>query len=424
MNTNIKLDSLPALPGVYLFKNHDHQIIYIGKAVSIRHRVKSYFQDHQDPHESWKLKNLVKEIAFVDYIIAKTEEDALILEAQLIKEKQPKFNVLLKDGQPFLYFFITNQELPKLKIARNKKERGTYFGPFLKKVHARRVMEFIEREFQLKFCDKKMPTGCLDYHMGLCIGTCMDSINLDEYKFRLELVKKLLSNDFESFTTMLVNKIAECSATLNFERAQHLYRYLENAQAIANTLKNHFKLAEYKGEILYVSSKLSRQKIRPSNIGQQLKEFLQLSKEPETIDCFDISHFQSRSLVGSCVRFTNGSPETSKFRRFRIKTLEQQNDYAALQEIVQRRYRNPDDIPDLILIDGGKGQLSAVQAVLPATANCVSLAKKEERLFTNNHKESVYLDEKSEVGQLLMAIRDYAHHFAISYHRKRREKIL
>jgi len=416
MNSSINLDTLPALPGIYLFKDHTQAIIYIGKAVSIKSRVKSYFQDR---YQNSKLNALVSEIASVDYIITKNEEDALILEASLIKEKQPKFNILLKDGQPFVYFLVTDAELPELKIVRNKKERGTYFGPFLKKQHARRVLEFIEREFQLKQCNKKIATGCLDYHMGLCAGSCTGTVNQEEHLFKIELVKKLLKKDFESFRTTLVNSIALAVAALEFERAQHLHRYLDNMDALTNAITNHFSRTDYQTEVVYVSSKLSRQPVRPSDIGKQLQQFLQTPNEIKTIDCFDISHFQSRSIVGSCVRFTDGNPDKNKFRRFAIKTLIEQNDYAALQEIIERRYRNPEEIPDLIVIDGGKGQLSSALAVLPTSARCVSIAKKEEKLFTNTHTEGVYLDEKSDVGQLFIAIRDYAHHFAISYHRKK-----
>lgn len=156
----------------------------------------------------------------------------------------------------------------------------------------------------------------------------------------------------------------------------------------------------------------------------ELQKLLKLDQLPYTIDCFDISHFQSNELVGSCVRFTHGLPDKNNFRRFKIKTLTTQNDYAALQEIVARRYKDPRDIPDLVVIDGGKGQLSAVQQIIP-TASCIALAKREERIFgTMIPHDGIVLDPHSEHGKLLIALRDYAHHFAINYHRLRRIKKL
>lgn len=156
---------------------------------------------------------------------------------------------------------------------------------------------------------------------------------------------------------------------------------------------------------------------------EELKVLLALKTVPKTIDCFDISHFQSSYLVGSCIRFTHGVPDKSKFRRFRIKTLSEQNDYAALQEIVQRRYRDAKELPDIVMIDGGKGQLNAVKDLYPTTA-FISLAKKEEILFTSNYPQGIHLDPLSNAGQILMYLRDYAHHFAVSYHKVLRSKNL
>ena len=157
-------------------------------------------------------------------------------------------------------------------------------------------------------------------------------------------------------------------------------------------------------------------------VGEQLAQFLGVDTEIKTVDCFDISHFQSRFLVGSCVRFTGGLPEKNKFRRFKIKTLDVQNDYAALQEIVSRRYREG-DIPDLVLIDGGKGQLSAVTTIIPQ-AHCISIAKREETIYSNAWRQGRVLDVHDPVAKLLISLRDYAHHFAVSYHKVRRKKII
>lgn len=417
---NIDLEKLPKLPGVYIFKNAQNVIIYIGKAVSIKDRVKSYFLKN---NPDWKIHFLLSEADSVDYIITKNEEEALVLEAQLVQEKQPKFNVLLKEGNPFVYFLITQPDLknnlPSFELVRTKKQKGFYAGPFINKQKARAVYEFLVREFRLRRCNKKIPSGCLDYHLGFCSGSCRDDFDVADYLFRIDLVKNLLRKDFVTFQQMLQEKIKEAVQQLDFERAKHFHKYLESFDAIVVYLENNYNPEKYEQEITYASSALSRSTVKPSDIGSLLKDFLKIDYEPRTIDCFDISHFQGKWIVGSCVRFIDGLPDKNKFRRFKIKTLIDQNDYAALQEIVQRRYRDRDDLPDIVLIDGGKGQLSSVREVLP-DAYCISLAKKEETLYGPGFMEGKLLDLKTEVGKLLIGIRDYAHHFAIAYHRKKR----
>lgn len=413
---HIDIDNLPKLPGIYIFKNIENKILYIGKAISIKDRVKSYFAKN---NQDWKIKYLLEEAESVDYIITKNEEEALVLEAQLVKENQPKFNVLLKEGHPFLYFLITDGVTPRFEIVRNRKQKGTYFGPFVNKNQARNVYEFLLREFQLRICTKKIANGCLEYHLGFCSGLCKVDFNLSDYLFRLELLKKLLKKDFEQFKHMLTERIALASKNLEYEKAAHYVQYMHNIDRITVYLENNYFPEKYQEEIIYKTSMISRQPIKPRDIGFTLKEFLGLSFEPSTIDCFDISHFQGKWIVGSCIRFTHGVPEKNKFRRFKIKTLTDQNDYAALQEIVQRRYRDVTEIPDIVMIDGGKGQLSSVKDVLPQ-AYCISLAKREEILYGPGFMDGKHLDIKSDVGRLLMGIRDYAHHFAISYHRIKR----
>lgn len=413
---NFKLDELPKLPGIYIFKNASNEIIYIGKAVSIRDRVKSYFAKNLN---DWKIDALLEELDSIDYIITSTEEEALILEAQLVKEKQPKFNVLLKEGQPFVYFLITSDELPKLEVVRNKDRKGIYFGPFLNRSQARKVHEYLLREFRLKICNKHIPNGCLDYHLGFCSGSCRSDFDVKDYLFRLELVKDLLKNNIDHFKENLSQKISDATLNLDFEKAAHLHKYLENLDKILIYLEHNYKPSKYESEVIYKSSLLSKTDIKSTDIGPELQHFLHLNFEPKTIDCFDVSHFQGKWIVGSCIRFADGRPDKNKFRRFRIKTLVDQNDYAALQEIVLRRYRNRDEIPDIILIDGGKGQLSAVKSVLPE-GYILSLAKREETLFGPGFEDGMKLDLKSKIGHLFVAIRDYAHHFAITYHRKKR----
>ncbi len=414
------IKKLPKLPGIYVFKDKQSGIIYIGKAKSLHSRVISYFRRQND---DWKVQELIKEHASLEYILTKNEIEALLLEAQLIRTFKPKYNVLLKNTNPFVYLLITAQPLPELKIVRIKKEKGVYFGPFLYKAKANSVYEYLMRTLRLRLCSAKIDQGCLDYHMGRCAGNCLSSFNEEEYKMRIALAQRMLEGNYTACEALLKQQIKEHNLRMEFEKSKNLSKYFNDLEIIFATLKTGFSETKYVKDISAIITTL-RQKIeRPMQAFEELKVLLGLENIPTTIDCFDISHFQSSYLVGSCVRFTHGVPDKNKFRRFRIKTLTEQNDYASLQQIVQRRYRDPQELPDIVMIDGGKGQLNAVKDLFPSTP-FISLAKKEEILFTSNHPEGIHLDPQSSVGQILMYIRDYAHHFAVSYHKVLRSKNL
>ncbi len=411
--------NLPDLPGVYFFKNADNTIIYIGKAKSLKKRVSSYFQKKDS---DWKIHELIKEHTIVEHIITKNETEALLLEAQLIKKYQPKYNVLLKSGNPFLFIHITDEELPKLELLRTKKGKGIFFGPFLHKQQARGAYNYLITTFKLYMCGKKIANGCLDYHIGRCAGSCMNNFDTADYLTRLHLARQALENNHADFITLLKSRINEYNKKLEFEKARNLAIYLQQFDVIFATLRTKFSDTKYAHEITITELHKKRPVENYDESLIELQTFLHLSTTPRTIDCFDISHFQSHALVGSCVRFTNGIPEKNKFRRFKIKTLVQQNDYAALQEIVTRRYKDTQDLPDVILIDGGKGQRNAVKDI--TSVPCISLAKREERVFSDLHPEGFILNIHTPLGQLLIALRDYAHHFAITYQRARYKKEL
>lgn len=413
----LKAKNLPSLPGVYLFKDEHNEILYIGKAKSLKNRVRSYFAKNTD----WKVQALLQEAHDIDHVITNTEVEAMLLEAQLIGEHKPKFNVLLKSGQPFIYIMFTKSELPELKIVRNKKEKGFYFGPFLHKRQARSVAKFLIDTFKLQICNKKIPNGCLDYHIGRCAGACKDQFDPQEYLFRIELAKDALKKNHKRFLKTLNQKMKELTKELAFEKAKKLHQYVLDLDMIFHTLHVKYSHEKYEPSVFIAMHQTKRLPVDKEQLAQSLQELLKTEKPIRTIDCFDISHFQSSYLVGSCVRFSNGLPDKNNFRRFKIRTLKEQNDYAALHEIVSRRYKNPDDLPDLVLIDGGKGQLSAVNNLFPQTP-FVSLAKREETLFTPLHPDGIVLDVKTPMGKTLIALRDYAHHFAVSYHKLRRHK--
>lgn len=405
--------SFPKAAGVYLFKDAHNSVIYIGKAKNLHNRVSSYFRRQ---NTDWKAHALVAECADVDFVTTKNETEALLLEAQLIKEHQPKFNVLLKSGQPFVYLLFTAATLPTLQVVRNKKEKGTYFGPFLHKIATRKVHQFLMNTFRLNVCNKKIPNGCLDFHLGRCAGSCQEQFDTADYLVRLELAKQALKKDHKNFTATIKQQIVQYNSALAFEKSKQLVDYLENMELIFETINTKFSEDKYDARIFELLVPRQPEDDYFEVTGPAIQQLLQLHEIPLKIDCFDISHFQSSYLVGSCVRFTAGQPDKNSFRRFKIKSLQQQNDYAALQEIVARRYKTEEDLPDLIVIDGGKGQLSAALMVAPDVP-CVSLAKREERLFCAAYPEGVVLDVQTPAGKLFIALRDYAHHFAITYHR-------
>lgn len=504
---------LPALPGVYIFKDANQQIMYIGKAKNLKNRGRQYIQRLGI---DVKIDAIFSCCTTLDHIVTKTELEALLLEAKLIQSHQPKCNVLLKSGQPFLYLLLSAGKLPELKIVRTQKQKGTYFGPFLEKGAARKVYDFLMKTFRLKLCKKKIDKGCLYYHMGLCAGSCRPDFNEAEYLNRLELARNALKQGHKKFLSELKKQITEHNAALEFEKSRELARYYAAFERVFDSLdhkptdiedvarKDIWILAQDKNQLFVFSeceSVLKKKRafyfpfgleadgqetineyflsfyrtfsppatilvnfdldydtglyesflqewhhkdypitiINPNqghmaalvrlavihaqqeqekqtSLSRGLKTLLKLPDEPHTIDCFDISHMQGTAMVGSCIRFKDGQPDKDNFRRFHIKTVQGQDDYASLREIVARRYKDQQELPDLILIDGGKGQLSAVSDLFPH-AEFISLAKREETVFSKRLPQGKVLDQKSHAGQVLIALRDYAHHFAITFHR-------
>lgn len=412
--------NLPTLPGVYFFKDKNNTILYIGKATSIKSRVQSYFAKQA---KDWKIDALLDEYETIDYVVTETELAASLLEAELIQTHKPKYNVLLTSGQPFVYIFISNQALPTMSLVRTKKEKGTYIGPFLHKSHARGALRYITETFRLFLCNKKIEKGCLDYHLGICAGSCRPNFDPADYTLRMSLAQEALQGNKKELLKKLTLLMKTYSENLEFEKAKHMRDYIMNLDVIFSTLKA--KTAQREPDVVHAvlpqRHSLSFHGSQDTQVGIELQKLLNLNHPAHVIDCFDISHFQSTHLVGSCIRFTYGVPDKTSFRRFLINSLSEQNDYAALCEIVQRRYAKKQDYPDLILIDGGKGQLSAVRACMPAV-DCASIAKKEERLFSSHIRDGIILDAHTKVGKLIISLRDYTHHFAVSYHRLRRNK--
>ena len=275
------LDTLPSLPGVYLFKNHIKEIIYVGKAKSIKKRVQSYFQAM---HHDWKVKALIDEHASIDHIVTKTESEALLLEAQLIKENQPKFNVLLKSGQPFVYLMFTKEPLPKLHLVRNKKQKGTYFGPFLHKKQARSAYYYLLKTFRLEWCTRKIKEGCLKYHIDLCAGNCRDDFDQEDYLFRIQLTINVLKRKYNTSLRTIKERIHIFNQQLEFEKAKHLHEYLQNLDTIFATLKTKFSEKRYENDVFLATTPIHTRKVPDLTLAQILQDFIQTSKPIVTID--------------------------------------------------------------------------------------------------------------------------------------------
>jgi len=424
--TRKTLDKIPQKPGIYFFKTATGIVLYVGKAKNLKNRITSYFQRKSS---DFKSKALLTKSATIAFKTTTTELEAMLLEAEQIQKLQPKFNVLLKDGQPFLYFFIkpysspkknsksTSQGIPELELVRTKKKAGSYFGPFIEKNEARQTHQFLLKTFKLALCKKKIPNGCLKYHLGLCAGSCLESFDKKAYKHRLSLAKKALRQPSEKFLTYIDTEIKKHNKLQEFEISRDLHSYKKAFQGVL------YALEVARDRLIIEDLSQEGEQTTNTDIAHQVQEFLQLEHPISTIDCFDISHKQGFYKVGSCIRFKDGKPDKSLFRKFHIKTVEGNNDYASLQETVTRRYKNNKDLPDLVLIDGGKGQRNAVKNLFP-DLEFVSLAKREERLFSRKFPHGKLVYTKHPVGKLFIELRDYAHHFAITFHRatERRKK--
>ncbi|MBV8660878.1 MAG: GIY-YIG nuclease family protein [Candidatus Dependentiae bacterium] len=402
--------NFPKSSGVYFFKDANNAILYIGKAKNLKNRITSYFSSGD-----YKVIELLRSAVDIEVITTNNEIEALFLEAQLIKQHQPPFNRLLKAGNPYIYIFFSQDKIPTISTVRTKKKKGEYFGPFLTKKDALFVVEYLKKSLQLNVCNKKIESGCLQFHINICSGSCKSDFDEEFYKFRLDIARQILNNKYTQAIKQLAAEIILSNKNLNFERSQHLVKYQQHLKAIIDTLQT-LQTTKFTN----IKQQPTEKDVSNIDLLSDLKRRLGLKKIPYTIDCFDISHMQSQSIVGSCVRFLNGKPDTKKFRHFDVKSLTQQNDYAALAEIVERRYKKIEDYPDLIIIDGGKGQLNATKH-LAGPAEIISLAKREETIFFPDSEKTIVLNIQKATDRLILQIRDYAHHFAISFHRKKQK---
>jgi excinuclease ABC subunit C len=529
-------NSLPDLPGVYKYFNAGQELIYVGKAKSLKKRVSSYFV--KGTGLNYKTRRMVKEIQKIEITIVENELDALLLENNLIKKTQPRYNILLKDDKTYPYLLLTKEPFPRIYPTRKLiPNRGTYFGPFASVKAMNNVLELIRSIFTIRTCRLDLSAEniqakkfkiCLEYHIGNCLGPCEGLQKEEDYLKEIEHAKHILKGNLGAAKTFLKKNMLEAAESLAFERAHYFKNkldLLEKYQAkslvanpsiqdldvfgiesdeksayvnylkvkngaiiITKTVELKKRLDETESELLltaiirlrdqfnsdaeeiianipleeefegmnvtvpkigdkkklvelslknaryYRTEKLltsGEVKDKKDRVIKQLQADLSLKEIPRHIECFDNSNIQGTNPVASMVCFLNGKPATKEYRHFHVKTVEGPNDFASMTEIVGRRYRRlleeEKNLPNLIVIDGGKGQLSsAVEAMkelgIYGKVPVIGIAKRLEEIYFPEDQYPLHIDKKSESLRLLQKIRDEAHRFAITFHRQIRSK--
>lgn len=433
MKINLKkqIDNLPKKPGVYIFRNKNKKIIYIGKALSLKNRVKSYFlKTRQTP----KIKALVSQITNLDFIVVNSEPEALILEAKLIKQHLPKYNVLQKDDKRYLYIAIFKTPFPHLNIVRRvdlDKNIWKWFGPFPSGRSAQQVFRFIRGIFPFCSCSTLPKKNCLYSHINLCPGP--NNLKNKEYLKNINKISFFLSGK----TTMVIKKLEKemraAAKELKFEKAQKLKNQIFALNNITQTWRS---IPDNKRDSVKTLTSLRKLLAKYGTI------------EPTTlnkIEGYDISNLGKNIIVGSMVTFINGEKETGLYRKFKItltnankesrKNLEKQNDTEAIKQVIRRRLNHPEwTYPQLILVDGGKGQVSAAISALAEKdlakqIAAIGLAKKQEEIVIPRVKENKILkfsrilkSKRSATLKLLQEIRDESHRFAQNYYKTLHKK--
>ncbi len=394
---NLKRKSLPHKPGVYLFKDEKGQIIYVGKAIDLKTRVSS--------PRNWKWDS-------VETIVVESELEALILEANLIKKYLPKFNIRLTDNKDYLYIKITKENFPKIITARKHdlKNALKYFGPFPSSKTVRETLKSLRKVFP--WCNGGKKT-CFYFHLGLCPGACTNEINQENYIKIIKNFIKFMQNKKDDLIKELTKEMSKLSKEQNFEQANKIKKtleginYLTQTQRVSSYLENPNFLEDEKKLAL-----------------NELQQVLNLSKIPNRIEGYDISNIQGKQAVGSMVVLTNGDIDKSQYRKFKIRAENKPNDVGMMREIIKRRFKNDWPYPDLIIVDGGRGQTNAAKLEIRNSKLEIfvfGLAKRMEWLYSPDGK-IIKLSRKSPALKLLQKLRDEAHRFAITYHRKLYQK--
>ncbi len=509
--------NLPNEPGCYLFKDKNENVIYVGKAKNLKKRIKQYSKKNDF---DIKTQSMIGCIESVDFVATDNEVEALILENTLIKKYQPKYNIRLKDAKSHSYILLTDEKFPRVLIARQKNEKGRYFGPFVSAAERDYILQFIKKTFLIRSCKKLPKKECLRYHINLCEAPCIGLISQKDYKNKIENIKliltghtnkliKKLKSDMKSFSNQnyfenALNIRNQIIAIEHLNERQNMQREKKYNEDIINyeikdnqvylmlfniykgTLNNKAEFVfDFHSDFLeefivqyYSDSPVPKELIVPIKLSDSIGTFLEnlkgsrvkiikpekgvkrqllnlvlknieitffadidkvetlktkltLQENPNVIECFDISHLSGTSTAGSMVQFRNGKPDKSNYRRFKIRSVEGIDDTAAIAEVVRRRYfrlKSEDSkLPDLIIIDGGRGQLNfALQELekLDLKIPIISIAKQFEEIYVPGRILPLKISKKDKALQFIQEIRDEAHRFAIKYNRLLRKKEL
>jgi excinuclease ABC subunit C len=424
-----KVASLPETPGVYFMKDERGRTLYIGKARSLRDRVASYF--HANPEIEPRLQSMIGQIRDVDILQTATEVDALLAEARLVKDSQPKYNVKLKDDKSFTMLGLTTfDDYPKVWVVRETDDvKADLMGPFTGAADLREAIKVLQKIFKFATCRIEMRADdakrryfrpCLLYSINRCTAPCADRISKDDYAADIASLRQFLRGDRSKLKEDLAARMKEAAKRLEYERAAGLRDQLKAIEA----------LERHSPEFDYVEGDITP--IDPQDGITELESILE-GKPVRTIEGVDIAHLQGGETVGSLVSFVDGVPFKAGYRRFRIASVEGVDDFASLREVTRRRFarlaREEQVFPDVYLVDGGIGQLSSAAKELeshPSAPRLLSLAKREETLYRwrDGRAEEVKLEKSSPALRLLMYVRDEAHRFAQHYHHLLRRKAI
>jgi len=431
----IKIPHLPHDPGVYLMRDKAAQIVYIGKARDLKKRVASYFSKSHGGDSS-KIQTLLQVVQHIDYVPTASEREALVLERRLILRFQPTFNTMWKDDKSYPYVVLTlNEDYPRLYLTRNKR-KGTgslYFGPYPSVGRVRQLLRWAWRKklFPLRPCKLDIEEGkplpyskvksCLYLHTGECPAPCLGRISSAQYKKMANKAQLFFEGRQEKLKKVWEKDMRTLSKSMQYEKAAEVRDHLQTLGHIQEKIT-----------IRQLNEDQLKTRVGETRSIQSLREALNLKVSPETIECFDISHIQGDEMVASMVSFLHGRPQRSQYRKFIIRSVKGIDDFKAMAEVVKRRYSRlvseKKTLPDLVVIDGGKGQLSAALGALKeeniSGMSLASLAKREEEIFLPGNSQPIRLEEDSPGLLLLRHIRDEAHRFAVTFHRQRKRKKL
>jgi excinuclease ABC subunit C len=420
---------LPHKTGVYIMRDASGEILYIGKALDLAKRVSHYFNANK---EDIKNQSLAPLIARIDYILCQSEREALLLERRLIHQNQPFFNVMWKDGKTYPYLKISmGEDFPRIFTTRRKiRDGGLYFGPFPKVAPVKSLLRYLwkQKMFPLRPCrwdfsvdrplDSRKIKSCLYYHTKECPAPCANRISPEDYRTIAKKAELFFKGRYKDLRRVFERDMKAASAALEYEKAAQLRDNMLALGLMGQRVRIRAVDADDVGGQLAATQSVTA-----------LQKALQLPVPPVHIECFDISHFQGHQTVASMVCFSGGKPNRDHYRKFRIREVSGIDDFKSLHEAVYRRYHRLKTekarLPDLVLIDGGKGQLSAAQEALNELGVKIpiaSLAKRIEEIFLPTRAESVLLPIGDPALSLVQRLRDEAHRFGITYHRQLRDK--